>query len=85
MALVDYEAVVLDLEAEVAAKNSHGQRDLLRKIAELRQEHRVTEGLPERALRLYGAELGEDIETLRSSGSDKQPNGTDHARVGADG
>lgn len=70
MALVDWEAVVLDLEDYIADKNSHGQRDLLAKLAELRSRHRQIEGLAEKALRLYGEEL---IEVLKP-----RPAGVDH-------
>lgn len=62
MALVDWEAVALDLEAHVLSKNSHGQRDLLAKIAELKIRHRQIEGLVEKATRLYGPELAEALD-----------------------
>lgn len=52
--LVDYEKVVRDLKALIASKGSHGQRDLLAAVARLEAEHQLEEGLPERALRLYG-------------------------------
>jgi hypothetical protein len=61
MALVDWEALVLDLEAHVRSKNSHGQRELLDLLADLRSRHRVSEGLPERAGRLYLPELLEEL------------------------
>lgn len=66
--LVDYEALLLDLKAAVIAKNSHGQRDLLGLIARLEVEHRVEEGLPERAIRLYGQDLQEAL-----TGSSREP------------
>lgn len=59
MALVDWEAVVLDFEEYVRTRNSHGQRDLLAVLADLRVRHRQVEGLPVKALRLYGSELEE--------------------------
>lgn len=62
MALVDWEAVALDLEGYVLSRNSHGQRDLLAKLAELKIRHRQVEGLPEKALRLYGSELAEALD-----------------------
>lgn len=74
MALVDWEAVVLDLECYIAAKNSHGQRDLLAKLAELRSEHRQLEGLPEKALRLYGDEL---VDALKPRPTDVDSAGGD--------
>ncbi len=70
MALVDWEAVVLDLEAHVMSRNSHGQRDLLRVLTELKIRHRQVEGLPEKALRLYGPELAEAL--------DRGPAGGEH-------
>lgn len=70
MALTDWEAVVADLEAYVLTRNSHGQRDLLAKLADLRSRHRQIEGLPEKALRLYGEEL---IDAVKP-----RPAGPDH-------
>ena len=59
MALVDYEAVVLDLEAYIEAKpgRSFGERELPDELRRLRQRHRKPEGLVEKALRLYDAEM----------------------------
>lgn len=59
MALVDWEAVVLDFQGHIRSKNSHGQRELTDKLADLIVQHRQVEGLPEKALRLYGPELHE--------------------------
>lgn len=70
MALVDWEAVVLDLEAHVRSRNSHGQRDLLATLADLKIRHRQIEGLPEKALRLYGPELAEVL--------DRRPTDAEH-------
>lgn len=50
--LTDHEQVVADLEAYVLTKNSHGQRDLLTKLAELRSKHRVQESLSAQLLRM---------------------------------
>jgi hypothetical protein len=61
MALIDWEGVVLELEGHVLSKNTHGQRELLAKLAELRVRHRQIEGLPEKALRLYGPELADAV------------------------
>ncbi|MET0604176.1 MAG: hypothetical protein ABW167_19485 [Baekduia sp.] len=52
--LVDYEKVARDLKAYIAGKGSHGQRDLLAEIGRLEAAHKLEEGLPEMALRLYG-------------------------------
>lgn len=59
--LVDHEALLLDLKRHLVTKNSHGQRDLLGLIAHLEVAHAVEEGVPERALRLYGADLAEAL------------------------
>lgn len=59
--LVDFEAVLLDLKRAILAKNSHGQRDLLAVISRLEVEHQLDEGTPERALRLYGVVLSDDL------------------------
>lgn len=60
--LVDWEAVVLDLEARLQTKGSWGRRELIEHLTEARVRHRIPEGLPEKALRLYGEQL---IEVLR--------------------
>lgn len=72
--LVDWEAVVLDLEAYIEAKpgRSFGERELSNELRRLRVRHRVTEGLPERALRLYGADL---IDVLRPRPATPDPEG----------
>jgi hypothetical protein len=54
MARVDYEAAWTDLQTYAASKTSHGQTDLLVKMAELADEHRVPEDLLEKAARLVG-------------------------------
>lgn len=59
--LVDFEAVLLDLKAVLVTKASHGRDALLAEIAGLEVKHRVTEGLPEKALRLYGEELADAL------------------------
>lgn len=59
--LIDCEQVLLDLKQHLLAKHSHGQRDLIGLIAQLEVKHRVEEGLPERAIRLYGTELQEAL------------------------
>lgn len=74
MSLIDWEAVVLDLEAYIAAKHSHGQRELLARLAELRVQHRQIEGLPEKALRLYGTDLIDAV-TPRPAGPDSDGGG----------
>jgi hypothetical protein len=55
--LVDYEKVVLSLKAFVSAKPSHGREGLLAEISRLEAENALEEGLPEKALRLYGVVL----------------------------
>jgi hypothetical protein len=57
--LVDTERVLLDLKRHLATKPHHGQRELALVIAELEAKHQIEEGLPERALRLYGMEFFE--------------------------
>jgi hypothetical protein len=54
MARVDYEAAWTELQAYAASKTSHGVTDLLVKMAELADEHRVPEDLLEKAARLVG-------------------------------
>lgn len=66
--LVDCERVLLLLKQHIASKNSHGQRDLLAEIARLEVECRVDEGLPEKALRLYGVVFSDDL--LRPADAD---------------
>lgn len=80
MALVDYEAIVLDIEEHVRVKDSHGKRELLEKLADLRSEHRIKEGMPQRALRLWSTEFVEVLEQARSQPSSSSPDG-----VGAHG
>jgi hypothetical protein len=59
--LTDHERVLLKLKAHIASKGSHGQRELLGLIGKLEVECSVEEGLPERALRLYGNMMSEDF------------------------
>lgn len=59
--LVDAERVLLDLKRHIASKSHHGQRDLLAEIARLEVQNQLEEGLPERALRLYGVKFAEDL------------------------
>lgn len=77
MALVDYEAVVLDLMAHVRQKNSHGQRELIDLIADLTVEHRQPEGLPEKVGRVY---LPEFVREMTD-----RPTTSDRATVNGDG
>lgn len=74
MALVDWEAVVLDLEDHIQSRSSHGRRDLVDKLAELRSQHRIAEGLVEKCLREYAPELNEAL-TQKPAGF--VPSGTD--------
>ena len=59
--LTDHERVLLKLKSHIAAKASHGQRDLLGLIGKLEAECAIEEGLPEKALRLYGNLMSEDF------------------------
>lgn len=72
--VVDHEAVLADLEAHIQAKGSWGRRELIEYLAAARARHRVPEGLPEKALRLYGPQL---IEVLRQRPATFDPEGTD--------
>jgi methylmalonyl-CoA mutase cobalamin-binding subunit len=55
--VTDHEAVVVELAAFIATKPQHGRADLLTKIAELQDAHRVPAGELSRLLRLYGVEV----------------------------
>jgi hypothetical protein len=68
--LVDFERVIALLKREVASKPSHGQRDLLATIARLEGECMIEEGLPEKALRLYGPDLADALAQLRPARRD---------------
>lgn len=74
--LVDYEAVVLDLEEYIQGKDgrSFGERELTDVIRGLRVRHRVQEGLPERALRLLGPDLI-DVLSHRPAAPDSEVSG----------
>lgn len=61
--LIDHEAVVADLEAYFLSRNSHGQRSLLQKLAELRKEHRIKESRAEQMLRTL-----RDLDTQSANG-----------------
>lgn len=55
MARVDYEAALQELTTWIAtAKPGYGRQELLVKMAELQERHRVPEDLLEKAVRLYG-------------------------------
>lgn len=73
----DYEAVVQDLEAFIQGKDgpSFGRRELVDKLLELRVRHRMAEGLPERALRLYGPELTEILRQRSATPGPEGPGG----------
>lgn len=64
--MVDWEAVVADLRAFLVARhldghNSFGYRELTDLLQELQVKHRLEEGLPEKALRVYGSALREAL------------------------
>lgn len=69
MATVDWESVVLDVVARLRTKNSHGQRELTDFITDSITAHRLPEGLPERALRVYGPELADVLSQKATSRS----------------
>lgn len=71
MALCDAEAVLADLKRVIAAKPHHGSRDLAVALVELEAKHHLAEGPIERALRVYGVRLSED---LRAAARDEQVN-----------
>lgn len=55
--LVDHEALLLDLEAEVQERASWGRAQLLGLLAELRTRHRVSESDDEAVLRRFSGHL----------------------------
>lgn len=59
--VTDWEAVVADLKRQLQTKDSHGRRELLTRLGELEAKHRLDEGLVERALRVSGAKLSEEL------------------------
>lgn len=61
MALYDLERAWALLEEYVAAKPSHGSRDLALEMARIKATCAEDESAPERALRLYGVQLHEDL------------------------
>lgn len=61
--LVDYERVVQRLRQEMVERQGIGRDGLYALIARLEVECAVEEGLPERALRLYGVALSDDLIT----------------------
>lgn len=73
--LVDHERVLLELKQHIGSKSHHGQRDLLAEIARLEVANAVEEGVPERALRLYGVVFSDDL--LRPPSSDPRVDPSD--------
>lgn len=71
--LVDHERAWLALKALIADKGSHGRDTLLAEMSKLEVQHTLEEGLLERALRLYGVALSDDLlrpaHALPSSGA----------------
>lgn len=59
--LVDYEQAWLDLKELISSKRSHGADTLLVEMARMEIACKTLEGLPEKALRLYGQELAEAL------------------------
>lgn len=75
MARVDYEAAWTQLQAYAASKTSHGQTDLLVKMAQLADEHRIPEDLLERAARIVGG-------PIRIQNAEAQPSSPDDPSIG---
>lgn len=61
MALVDFEAVVVQMTAVIASKPHHGRRELSESLALAIAANTHDESLPELALRAYGVTLHEDL------------------------
>lgn len=83
--VTDYEAAWVALQAEVASKPQHGQRELLKRMAELAGEHRVVAGELPRVLRLYGVEVAHAV--LGGNQGDREglaPGGTSDAALPGD-
>lgn len=59
--LIDNEAVVQDLKAVLQEKDSWGRRELLTKIGELEAKYRISEGTIERALRVTGNRISDEL------------------------
>jgi hypothetical protein len=59
--LVDYEAVLQDLRIHLETKDSHGRRELHTVLGELEAKHAIREGVTERALRIAGAKLSDEL------------------------
>lgn len=70
MALTDFERAWSELERYVASKPSHGARDLALEMISIRARCAEDESMPERAMRLYGVQLHED---LRAAARDTPP------------
>lgn len=71
--LADHERVIRDLKIHLQSKDSHGRRELLTKIGELEAQHSIDEGTLERALRVSGNKLSEELlhyPGLKPAGSD---------------
>lgn len=61
MALTDYERAWQKLEAYVTTKPAHGHRELVHAMTRFKAECAEDESFPERAFRLYGVQLHEDL------------------------
>lgn len=84
MALVDYERAWGQLAALISGKPHHGARDLALEMARLVAVNSVEESLPERALRLYGWQLHEDLRAAARQESVAEAN-QDTPVLGGDG
>lgn len=71
--LVDFEAVVIEIQDLARSKKSIGQHELLLRIAEAISNNRVAEGLIEKTTRLYGEELHQILEGQPTGRRDAVP------------
>jgi hypothetical protein len=61
VALVDHSAAWLDLVKLIESRDGWGSKQLLAEMSKLEAKHRVSEGLIERVLRLYGVQLADAV------------------------
>lgn len=73
--LTDYAAVVRDLKVHLESKDSHGRRELHTVIGELEAKHSLKEGTIERALRVYGANLSDELINAGKSSNGRSADG----------
>ncbi len=61
MALVDFERAWVELEAFVTSKPHHGSKDLALAMMGIKARCQEAEDMAERAFRIYGVQLHEDL------------------------